>query len=91
MAQDALHIRQVGLSRVVHVQADLLHDISDVGPCECQVLEGFDNAPELRKIGDRRGNGRGLTHEDGRRRGGGRGLVGGVPQQGRGTVTSGVL
>jgi hypothetical protein len=30
------------------VQADLLHDISDVGLCERQVLEGSGNAPELR-------------------------------------------
>jgi hypothetical protein len=34
IAQDALHGRQVGLPRVVHMQADLLHGISDVGPCE---------------------------------------------------------
>jgi hypothetical protein len=34
IAQDALHGRQVGLPRVMHVQADLLHGISDVGPCE---------------------------------------------------------
>jgi hypothetical protein len=44
----------VGLSRVVHVQEDLLHDISDVGPCECQVLEGSGNALELRGIYNRR-------------------------------------
>jgi hypothetical protein len=31
----------------MHVQADLLHDISDVGLCERQVLEGFGNAPDL--------------------------------------------
>jgi hypothetical protein len=54
IAQDALHGRQVGLPRVVHVQADLLHDISDVGPCERQVLEGFGNAPELRGVRNRR-------------------------------------
>jgi hypothetical protein len=30
IAQDALHGRQVGLLRVMHVQADLLHGISDV-------------------------------------------------------------
>jgi hypothetical protein len=34
----------------MHVQADLLHDISNVGPCERQVLEGSDNAPELRGV-----------------------------------------
>jgi hypothetical protein len=36
------------------VQADMLHDISDVGPCEHQVLEGSDNALELRGIRNRR-------------------------------------
>jgi hypothetical protein len=54
IAQDVLHGRQVGLPRVVHVQVDLLHGISDVGPCECQVLEGSDNAPELRGIRNKR-------------------------------------
>jgi hypothetical protein len=38
---------------VVHVQADLLHDISDVGPCERQVLEGSGNAPQLRGVRNR--------------------------------------
>jgi hypothetical protein len=59
--QDALHGHQVGLPRVVHVQADLLHvqadllhDISDVGLCERQVLEGSGNAPELRGVCNRR-------------------------------------
>jgi hypothetical protein len=32
----------------------LLHDISDVGPCERQVLEGSGNAPELRGVCNRR-------------------------------------
>jgi hypothetical protein len=49
-----LYARQVGLPRVVHVQADLLHDISDVGLCERQVLEGFGNAPDLRGVRNRR-------------------------------------
>jgi hypothetical protein len=39
---------------VVHVQADLLHDISDVGPCERQVLESSGNAPKLRGVHNRR-------------------------------------
>jgi hypothetical protein len=38
------------LMRVVHVQTDLLHDIGDVGPCECQVLESSCNALELRAV-----------------------------------------
>jgi hypothetical protein len=54
IAQDALHDRQVGLLMVVLVQVDLLHDISDVGPCERQVLEGSDNAPKLRGAHNRR-------------------------------------
>jgi hypothetical protein len=44
----------VGLPRVVHVQADLLHDISDIGPCESQVLEGSGNALKLRVVHNRR-------------------------------------
>jgi hypothetical protein len=36
------------------VQTDLLHGISDVGPCQRQVLEGSDNAPELRGVHNRR-------------------------------------
>jgi hypothetical protein len=54
IAQDALHGHQVELARVMHVQADLLQDISDVGPCECQVLEGSNNALELRGNRNRR-------------------------------------
>jgi hypothetical protein len=50
IAQDALHGRQMGLPRVVHVQTYLLHDIGDVGPCECQVLQSSCNAPELRGV-----------------------------------------
>jgi hypothetical protein len=50
IAQDALHGRQMGLSRVVHVQTDLLHGVGDVAPCECQVLESSYNAPELRGV-----------------------------------------
>jgi hypothetical protein len=50
IVQDALHGRQMELPRVVHVQTDLLHDVGDVGPCECQVLESSCNAPELRGV-----------------------------------------
>jgi hypothetical protein len=50
IAQDALHGRQMGLPRVVHVQTDLLHDVGDVGSCECQVLESSCNAPKLRGV-----------------------------------------
>jgi hypothetical protein len=54
IAQDVLHGRQVGLPRVMHVQADLLHGISDVGPCERQVLEGSGNTLKLRGVHNRR-------------------------------------
>jgi hypothetical protein len=54
VVQDALHSRQVGLPRVMHMQADLLHGISDVRPCKRQVLEGSGNALELRCIHNRK-------------------------------------
>jgi hypothetical protein len=38
VAQDALHVRQMRLLRVVHVQTNLLYDIGDVGPSERHVL-----------------------------------------------------
>jgi hypothetical protein len=44
----------VGLPGVVHVQTDLLYGVSDVRPCERQVLEGSYNALELRGILNRR-------------------------------------
>jgi hypothetical protein len=50
IAQDALHGRQMGLLRVMHVKTDLLHSVGDIGSCECQVLESPCNAPELRGI-----------------------------------------
>jgi hypothetical protein len=34
----------------VHVQIDLLHDVDNVGPCECQLLESSCNAPKLRGV-----------------------------------------
>jgi hypothetical protein len=42
--------RQKGLPRVMHVQTDLLHDVGDVSPYECQVLKSSCNAPELRGV-----------------------------------------
>jgi hypothetical protein len=50
IAHDALHDRQMGLPRVVHVQTDLLHSVGDVKSCKCQVLESTCNAPELRGV-----------------------------------------
>jgi hypothetical protein len=40
----------MGLSRVVHVQTDLLHGVGDVETCEYQVLKSSCNALELRDI-----------------------------------------
>jgi hypothetical protein len=54
VAQDALHGRQMGLSRVMHMQIDLLHDVDDFGPCEGQVLESPRNAPKLGSVWNRR-------------------------------------
>jgi hypothetical protein len=54
VAQDALHGCQMGLPWIVHMQTDLLNDISDVGPCEGQVLESPCNAPKLGSIQKRR-------------------------------------
>jgi hypothetical protein len=36
------------------VQTDPLHDVGDVRPCECQVLESSCNAPKLRDVLNRR-------------------------------------
>jgi hypothetical protein len=50
IAHVALHVCQMGLLMVIHVQTDLLHDVGDVGPCKCQVLESSYNAPKLRGV-----------------------------------------
>jgi hypothetical protein len=54
IAQDALHRGEVRLLRIMHMKANLLDDICDVGAGECQVLEGPDEAPELSWISNRR-------------------------------------
>jgi hypothetical protein len=38
----------------MHVEADLLDDVGDVGAGECQVLEGPGEAPEVSRISNRR-------------------------------------
>jgi hypothetical protein len=48
VAQDVLHGHQMGLSRVMHVQTDLMYDVCDVRPTEHQVLESSCDAPKLR-------------------------------------------
>jgi hypothetical protein len=50
IAQDALHGRQMGLLRIVHMQTYLLCSIGDIGPCEGQVLESPCNAPKLGSV-----------------------------------------
>jgi hypothetical protein len=44
----------MGLSRVVHMQTDLLHGVGDVRLCEGQVLESPSNAPKLGSVLNRR-------------------------------------
>jgi hypothetical protein len=38
----------------MHVEADLLDNVGDVGAGECQVLEGPSEAPEVSRISNRR-------------------------------------
>jgi hypothetical protein len=52
--KDSFDQQQVLITRVVHVEAYLLHGISDVGARERQVLEGTSKTSVLRRIGDRR-------------------------------------
>jgi hypothetical protein len=54
IAQNTLHVCQMGLPRVMHVQTDLLHDVDDVGSCENQVLESYCKVSELRDVLNRR-------------------------------------
>jgi hypothetical protein len=49
-----LHGGGVGFPGMMHVKADLLDDISDVGSCEREVLEGLSKAPVLSQISNRR-------------------------------------
>jgi hypothetical protein len=53
-AQCALHGGEVGLSKIMHVEADLLDGVDDVGVGEHQVLEGPSEAPEVSQISNRR-------------------------------------
>ena len=54
VAQDALHGRQMGLPRVMHVEADLLHRIGNLGSSKSQVLKRAGETPELSSILNRR-------------------------------------
>jgi hypothetical protein len=52
--QSVLHGGEVGLSWIVHVEADLLDGVGNVGPGERQVLESSSEAPEMSQISNRR-------------------------------------
>jgi hypothetical protein len=44
VAEDPLHNREMGLLRVMHIEAHLLDHVGDVGSSEGEVLEGPDQA-----------------------------------------------
>jgi hypothetical protein len=44
----------MGLPWIMHVEANLLDDVGDVGASERQVLEGPDETPEVSRINNRR-------------------------------------
>jgi hypothetical protein len=44
----------MGLPWIMHVEADLLDDVGEVGAGERQVLEGSGEAPEVSQISNRR-------------------------------------
>jgi len=52
VSQDAFDQRKVWLVGVVHEEADLLDSISQVRPCQSEVLERTRKAPVLRGIGN---------------------------------------
>jgi hypothetical protein len=50
IAQDMLHRDEVRLPGIMHMKANLLDDVDDVGAGERQLLEGPSEAPELSQI-----------------------------------------
>jgi hypothetical protein len=46
--KNPLESNQVGFTQVMHVQADLLNSISDVGFRKCQILQGANNTQKTR-------------------------------------------
>jgi hypothetical protein len=54
IAQDALHHGEVRLPRNMHMKANLLDSVGDVGAGEREILEGPDEAPKLSWISNRR-------------------------------------
>jgi hypothetical protein len=51
--QNALHGGEVGLPEIMHVEANLLDGVGDVGAGEHQVLEGPIEAPKVSRISNR--------------------------------------
>jgi hypothetical protein len=54
LTQTVLHHDEVGLPRVIHVEADLLDGVGDVEVDEHQVLEDTNEVPKLSRINNRR-------------------------------------
>ena len=59
VAKNTLDQREMLVSRIVHVKADLLHGVRDVWTCERQVLQGTGETAIFRRIGDGRASGGG--------------------------------
>jgi hypothetical protein len=52
--QNVLHGSEVGLPSIMHVKADLLDGVGDIGAGERQVLEAPSEAPEMNQISNKR-------------------------------------
>jgi hypothetical protein len=52
--QDVLYHGEVRLPRIVHMEADLLDSVADVGAGECHVLEGPGEAHDPSQISNKR-------------------------------------
>jgi hypothetical protein len=52
VAKDLLHSHEMGLPRVVHVDADLLDHIGDVGSGEGEILKNPDQAAVGNRVAD---------------------------------------
>lgn len=53
VAKDVLDKRKMGLTRSMHVEANLLHSISYIWTRQCEVLECAGQAPVLGRIKNR--------------------------------------
>jgi hypothetical protein len=54
IAQDVFHHIEVRLPKIMHMKANLLDGVGDIGVGEHQVLEGVSEAPELGRISNKR-------------------------------------